>query len=148
MAHDDPAYSIALTDAPDVETRNRIARALLAHNETFLGSPASQPLAALLHSADGAVIGGVWGRTALRWLFVEMVFVPEALRGRGIGAELLRAAETEARGQGCLGAWLDTFSPPARDFYLNQGYEPFGEIGDYPPGHARYFLRKRFAEVA
>ena len=141
-------YSIGLTDAPDPRDRATAARALMAHNAAFLGPVDSRPLAALLRDPDGNVIGGVWGRTALRWLFVEMVFVPEALRGRGIGAELLRAAETEARGQGCLGAWLDTFSPPARDFYLNQGYEPFGEIGDYPPGHARYFLRKRFAEVA
>ena len=134
-------YSIGLTDAPDPRDRETAARALLAHNASFLGPVDSRPLATLLRDPDGNVIGGVWGRTALRWLFVEMVFVPEALRGRGIGAELLRAAETEARGQCCLGAWLDTFSPPARDFYLNQGYEPFGEIGVYPPGHARYVLR-------
>ncbi len=140
-------YAIALTDTPDPEARNAIARALLAHNETFLGPPDSRKLAALLHSSAGEVIGGVWGRTALRWLFVEIVFVPEALRGRHIGAELLQAAETEARSRGCVGAWLETFSPSARDFYIRQGYGKFGEIGEYPPGHARYFLCKRFGEV-
>ena len=141
-------YSIGLTDTPDPRDREAIARALLAHNASFLGPLDSRPLAVLLRDPDGGVIGGVWGRTALRWLFVEMIFVPEALRGRGVGAEVLGAAEAEARARGCLGVWLDTFSPSARDFYLKQGYEPFGEIGDYPPGHARYFLRKRFAEVA
>ena len=146
MSHDDPAFSIELTDAPDPETRNSIASALLAHNETLLGSPASQPLAALLRSADGAVIGGVWGRTALLWLFVEIVFVPQAMRGRRLGARLLQAAETEAQARGCIGVWLETFSPSARDFYIRQGYGKFGEIGEYPPGHARYFLCKRFGE--
>ena len=87
---------------PDPQARDSIARALLAHNATFLGPPASQFLAALLHSADGEVIGGLWGRTALRWLFVEILYVPETLRGQQIGTRLLQTAETEARARGCL----------------------------------------------
>ena len=67
-------------------------------------------------------------------------------RGQQIGTRLLLTAETEARARGCLGAWLETFSPMARDFYIRQGYGTFGEIGEYPPGHARYFLCKRFEE--
>lgn len=139
--------AITLSATPDPQARDAIARALLAHNATFLGPPESQFLAALLHSADGEVIGGLWGRTALRWLFVEILYVPETLRGQQIGTRLLQTAEIEARARGCLGAWLETFSPMARDFYLRQGYGTFGEIGEYPPGHARYFLCKRFEEL-
>ena len=147
MAGAAPSFSIEPATEPDPAARAAVARALLAHNETFLGPPDSRPLVLCLRASDGEVIGGIWGRTASRWLFVEMLFVPETLRGQGVGAELLLAAETEARARGCLGVWLDTFSPSARDFYLRQGYGRFGEIGDYPPGHARYFLCKRFGEV-
>ena len=41
--------------------------------------------------------------------FVEGWFVEEALRGRGIGAGLMRAAEAWAREQGCLEMASDTW---------------------------------------
>ena len=38
-------------------------------------------------------IGGLWGRSAYEWLFVELLFIPEELRGQGLGTTLLRQAE-------------------------------------------------------
>ena len=60
----------------------------------------------------------------------------------GLGSSLLATAEHEARLRGCRGAWLDTFEFQARGFYERAGYVVFGEIPDYPPGSARYFLKK------
>ena len=79
-----------------------------------------------------------WG-----WLFVEAVWVSEALRGRGVGRALMAAAERHARESGCHSVWLDTFQ--ARDFYLSLGYETFGVLEDYPPGQQRSFMRKALA---
>ena len=134
---------IELTNTPDPAEKATIAEAMLAYNETFLGGPDSKPLAVLVKSPD--VVGGVWGRTSHQWLFIEMLYLPENLRGRHLGQQLLHLAEREARGRGCVGAWLDTFSEPARRFYERQGYEPFGQLNDYPPGHTRVFLRRSFA---
>jgi hypothetical protein len=44
--------------------------------------------------------------------------------------------------RGCHNAWLDTFEFQARGFYESLGYECFGELPDYPKGHARYFMKK------
>ena len=55
--------------------------------------------------------------------------MPETLRGRGIGTDLLRRAEAEALVRGCHGAWLDTFEFQARGFYERLGYRCFGELG-------------------
>ncbi len=138
-----PGDRIDVTDAPDPAERARIAAALLAFNDTFLGPAGGRPLAVRLREpATGTVIGGIWGRTAHRWLFIELVFVPTDRRRHGLGARLLAAAEAEATARGCLGVWLDTFNPAARAFYEAQGYRVFGEIADYPPGHRRCFLRK------
>jgi GNAT superfamily N-acetyltransferase len=140
-----PPVRIEISDTPDPQARNEIARAMLAYNETILGPPGSRPLAVLARSDDGAdVIGGLWGRTSYEWLFIEILFLPEALRGDRIGEKLLRAAEDEAQKRGCRGVWLDTFSVRARRFYERQGYKVFGEIEDYPPPHRRYFMVRRF----
>ncbi len=76
------------------------------------------------------------------WLFVELLFVPDALRGRGVGSDLMTRAETEALTRGCHSAWLDTFEFQARGFYERLGYTCFGELPNYPAGAARYFMKK------
>jgi hypothetical protein len=44
--------------------------------------------------------------------------------------------------RGCHSAWLDTFEFQARGFYERLGYSCFAELRDYPPGFARYFMKK------
>jgi len=68
--------------------------------------------------------------------------VPESLRGRRIGSDLLSRAEAEARTRGCSNVWLDTFEFQARGFYERLGYRCFGELAEYPPGFSRYFMTK------
>jgi GNAT superfamily N-acetyltransferase len=123
--------------------RKAILDPLIAYNQVKTGRNDSRPLVIAVESADGAVVGGLWGRTAYDWLFVELLFVPEPLRGRGLGSELMKRAESEARARGCQNAWLDTFEFQARAFYERLGYTCFGELKDYPVGSARYFMRKR-----
>lgn len=95
-----------------------------------------------VEDSKGTVVGGLWGRTAFEWLFVELLLVPESLRGRGLGTALMQRAESGAIARGCHSAWLDTFEFQARGFYERRGYECFGELQHYPPGFARYFMRK------
>lgn len=136
-------YRIELTDTPPDAARQVIVQGLLAYNQARTGIADHRPLALLLHGEDGQVVGGLWGRTAYGWLFVELLFVPESLRGRGVGRTLLQQAEDEARARGAVGIWLDTFGFQARPFYERLGYRVFGEIKDYPPGFSRYYLQKR-----
>jgi len=145
MAATSSPYRIELTDEPLSQERDMLAVPLLAYNEALLGPPGIHPVAVLIRSQDDArLLGGLWGRTSFQWLFVELLFIPEALRGQGIGTQLLRTAEDEAKARECLGAWLDTFSPDACRFYVQQGYKVFGAIADYPPGNIRSFLSKQF----
>jgi len=68
--------------------------------------------------------------------------VPESMRGKGLGTQIMGQAEAEARARGCHSAWLDTFEFRARGFYEGLGYSCFGELPDYPVGFSRYFMRK------
>jgi len=140
-----PAPAIELTEDAPPEARAVILDGIRAFNAAATGHPAGpRPLSVLVRDGEGgAVLGGLTGRTSNGWLFIELFHLPEALRGGGLGARLLRRAEEEARARGCTGVWLDTFSFQAPDFYRKQGYQPFGELPDYPEGHSRLFLFKR-----
>ena len=55
----------------------------------------------------------------------------------------MQSAQHEAHLRGCRHAYLDTFDFQALGFYQKLGYELFGHLDDYPPGHTKYFLQKR-----
>lgn len=134
---------IEIVAAPGDAEREAILAPLVAHNDAAAGTTERKTVAIVIRDDEGAIIGGLWGTAAYRWLFIQYLALPPSARGRGHGRALMLAAEREARRLGCIGVWLDTYSFQARGFYEKLGYGVFGEIVDYPPGHARYFLSKR-----
>lgn len=137
-----PDWTATLTDEPEPAARDVILRGLIGHNHAHAGPSGSRPLCMLIRDGAGETIGGLWGSTGYGWLFTELLFVPEGLRGQGVGTRLLTEAEGEARRRGCANAWLDTFEFQARRFYEGLGYTVFGELPGYPAGFSRYFLKK------
>jgi GNAT superfamily N-acetyltransferase len=125
--------------------RNPIHAVIEQYNDAITRLPEpGLPLAlALRDPVSGAVSGGLWAISYYGWLFVELLVLPEAVRGQGLGTRLMREAERVARERGCVGVWLDTFTFQARGFYEKLGYTVFGQIDDYPPGHSRFWLQKR-----
>jgi GNAT superfamily N-acetyltransferase len=140
--------SIKLSDEAHVAVREAIAGPLGSFNVKQTGLRDYRPLVLTIHDEAGHIVGGLWGRTSYGWLFVRLLFVPESLRGGGIGSELISRAESEAIVRGCHSAWLDTFEFQARGFYERMGYSCFAELGDYPPGFSRYFMKKKLGAVA
>jgi GNAT superfamily N-acetyltransferase len=137
--------SMMVTSTPTRADFQAIFHALDTFNAPQVGHAKFVLLAVLLHDESDAVTGGLWGWTVYSWLIVSMMFVPEPLRGRGIGTALIRAAETEARARGCQGMQVETFSFQAQPFYERLGFTVYGVQPDFPPGHRCVFLRKPFA---
>ena len=133
---------IELTDAPLDPELAILNDGLVAFNAGLIGMTDKRPLALLLRDADGRVIGGLSAVTARGWLIIDMLFVPEILRGNGLATRLLGMAEDEARNRGCHGAWLETVNPDARRLYEKHGYAPFGQLPDFPVGHSLIFMEK------
>jgi N-acylglucosamine-6-phosphate 2-epimerase len=104
----------------------------------------AQPLGIVLLDANGDIVGGLFGSTQWDWLHIGVLWVAEALRGRGYGTRLVRKAEREARRRGCCHARVGTFSFQAKDFYERPGYRVVGQLDGYPPGRTDYLLRKDF----
>ena len=133
---------IVLDTSPAEADRKAIQDALVAFNRSQTTLRDYRDVAVLIRDDAGATIGGLSGYTSYRWMFIELLFVPEHLRGQNIGTKLMAQAEAHARSLGLVGIWLDTFSFQARPFYEKLGYSVFGTIDNYPPGGARYFLSK------
>jgi GNAT superfamily N-acetyltransferase len=136
---------IVLTDTPPPKTWGAISDGLSTFNETWAGPLDFRLLILMLQDEQtGETNGGLWGRTMYQWLYINILFVPETLRRTGLGTKLIREAEAEAMRRGCMGGLVDTFSFQARPFYERLGYQVVGTVPDYPPGHACFFLSRRF----
>jgi len=134
---------IFVTDEAVAEERALILAGLTEFNVQVTGFHDYRPLAVLVRNPEThQVVGGLAGRTSLGSLFVDLLYLPAALRGTGLGRELLQRAEDEARKRGCRTGVLYTLSFQAPDFYQRNGWEVFGEVPCDPPGTSRMFLRK------
>jgi GNAT superfamily N-acetyltransferase len=137
---------ITLTDAPDDGMLKALGKKLMDFNNVHSGRPLDYRslIIFVTHPESDELLGGLWGGTSYSYLHIELLYLPEDLRGAGLGRKLMEQAEQEAIQRGCQGVWLDTFSFQARGFYERIGYTVFGTFEDYPPGHSRFFLRKTF----
>jgi GNAT superfamily N-acetyltransferase len=94
-----------------------------------VGKPVREPFAlAIIDDDPNRPIGGLWAMSLWGSFYVNVVFVPDAMRGEGLGTDLLAQAETEARVRGCWHMWLDTYDFEARPFYERLGFEVFGQL--------------------
>ena len=139
----DKEYSIVYVDKPEESAWGIIGRGIAHYNKQQAGDDKFQRLCFVLHAPDQEVVGGVLGEVYFDWLYVDLLWVKDELRGEGYGYRLMELLEDEARKLGAKNAYLDTFSFQAPDFYKRQGYQVFGELQDFPTGHQRYFLTKQ-----
>ena len=149
----DPRLRLSLSDSGDAAARETIQRGIREFNNNHspphrdARQPGSiRPLDIMVKDKDGRLLGGLTGDTFWDWLEVNDIWLPETLRGQGLGTALLAAAESEAQRRGCRHVHLKTFGFQARGFYEKQGYHVVGELADYPPGTSFYWLRKELDE--
>ncbi len=129
-------------DPTDADVRT-VKHHLMTFNNQHAEPENYQRLTLFVRDDSKNIVGGLLGYTHWRWLFVQNLWVAESVRGLGHGRKLMQSAEQEARLRGCRHAYLDTFDFQALGFYQKLGYEIFGQLDDYPPGHTKYFLQKR-----
>ena len=116
-------------------------KGLVASNTRVYGDFDFQRLSITLRDRR-EVVGGLVGQIFLGWLFIELLWVSDAYRGRGFGLKIMRTAEKEARRRGIKNAYVDTFSFQAPDFYRKLGYREFGRLKNFPLGHFRSWMTK------
>jgi GNAT superfamily N-acetyltransferase len=139
---------LVLTLAPTPAEEKAVLNGLIAFNEKAGGPIGYQPMAILLKDDAGTVQGGLTGRVVYDWLYIELLHLPESVRGEGLGTTMMEQAEAFARDRGLAGIWLDTYHFQARGFYEKLGYTIFGTLEGHPVGGRRFFLEKRFESAS
>lgn len=132
-----------LEDVPP-ETKTLISGWLTSHNDGMLGKTGGHKSLFIPIEHDDEIVGGLIGRTARGWLDIDILFIPEVFRGRGLAGKLLALAEDEARKRGCKGAHIQTANPVATKAYQKHGYEIFGKIDNFIDDFTLTLLMKRW----
>lgn len=78
--------------------------------------------------------GGITASLYWNWLELEDFWLPEPLRGQGLGSAILAQIEQIGRKKGASKVLLTTFEFQARSFYERHDYRVVGVVEDYPSG--------------
>ena len=96
-----------------------------------------------LTSADGEIIGGLTAWTWAGLCGISMLWIHRDLRKAGYGAQILAAAEAEARRRGCDRVCVSSFTFQAPGFYQKYGYAETGRTLGIPGGGEDVHMFKR-----
>ena len=127
----------------------KIARALLAFIKTktphikkysdFYGKKAH-----FYAHENGKLVGGIMCQIQCKWLFIDMLYIDERMRGQDIGSRLIAEAENYARANNLMGLFVHTFEFQARPFYEKCGFKVVGCLENMPPESKAWTLQKEF----
>lgn len=127
---------------PEQSAWGYIGNNLSDFNAQQAGDEQSQRICYVLQTSAQEIAGGVIAVVYWDWLYIDLMWIKDELRGQGYGRQLLALAEEEGKRRGARHAHLDTFSFQAPGFYEKHGYRVFGELKDFPLGHTRYYMTK------
>ena len=134
-------YKLSPATNAEAETLNDKVNSFVAQQVSFDGD--TEVLKDYVIKENGLIIAGIRACFYLaECLAINVLFVEESHRLKGLGALLLNQVEADARAMGAKLSHLDTFNHQAKDFYLKHGYEIFGVLENCPAEHKRYFMKK------
>jgi GNAT superfamily N-acetyltransferase len=134
---------LSILEDPDPRDVQFLDDRIYEYNVAQTGISDARLLAIILRDPDHNITAGLYGWTWGECCEVKTLWVHEGWRGQGLGTRLMAAAEAEARRRGATQIVLSTHSFQAPDFYCRLGFEPIGQVEDYPLGHRSIYLKKR-----
>jgi ribosomal protein S18 acetylase RimI-like enzyme len=93
---------------------------------------------------SGKILAGIVGQKYYcNAAYIDLLWVDNEIRGKGLGSKLLNQFESKARELDCIMIHLDTFDFQAPSFYEKNGYQLYGTLIDNPIGHKRFYYNKK-----
>src|SRR5271170_4318924 len=91
------------------KTKKAVLDGLIRYNSEKIGKHTHKRLAVSLRE-ENAIVGGIIGEVWIAVLFIQLFWLEQRFRKKGLGAKLIKAIEDEARRFGATRAYVDTMS--------------------------------------
>ena len=130
-----------LTATPDEADVTRVTEGVLTHGRALAVGGNTLPLACFARHRGELVAGGS-GRTEFNRLFISFVWVAEVSRGQGIGTEIIKRMEVQAREVGCTSALIETLNDRVAQLYKRLGYNATATVTNYVGPFTRHIMIK------
>ncbi|TMH29481.1 MAG: GNAT family N-acetyltransferase, partial [Betaproteobacteria bacterium] len=92
--------ALTIDESPSAEDIALVAQGMRRHALSQIDGDESPPIACFVRE-NGVIVGGVVSRIVQRRMFVDLLWVDETRRNRGLGSALLQSMERVARDRGC-----------------------------------------------
>jgi GNAT superfamily N-acetyltransferase len=130
------------------ELESQLEERIYQFNATATGYFDAELLGGSILDDEGTLVAGFSGYTWGACCELSYLWTEAGHRGRGLGTELLRCAEAEARRRGCRQILVSTHDFQAPGFYEARGYERKFALEDCPAGHRSIYYGKRLIQSA
>lgn len=138
--------NIEITTKPNAADAKAISNGIVNFNKAKIPNleaiDAEVKFFVFAKNEDGTVTGGVRATCFWNTLHIELLWLSEECRGKGIGKQLMDKAEDFAKKQNCEKVFVETTSWQAKPFYEKNGYKHIATLPDRPKGHASHYLTK------
>jgi GNAT superfamily N-acetyltransferase len=135
-------YKIVHESKPTLEDIGVLNAGLSAYAKQKRDLDPVEHFAFFIKDQSGQILGGCSGDIFYGCLYTGSFWITESLRGKGLGTQLLSAAEQLGREKGCTMATVNTMDWEALDFYKSLGYEVDLAREGYKNNSTFYFLMK------
>ncbi|GEM75041.1 GNAT family N-acetyltransferase [Vibrio sagamiensis] len=137
---------IEISTQPKEDELNMISEGIRSFNAPFLPNDAeyesSGRFVITAKNDKGEFIGGAQANVMWSYCVLELLWLSEECRGKGVGTSLIKQLESFAIEKGLTQIRTETLSFQAKPFYEKNGFRVYGELHDTPKGHSTYFLVK------
>lgn len=138
--------NIQLTTSPLEKDAQVLKAGITEYNKTTIPdiepNEAEVRFSVFAKNDNQEVIGGIRAICFWNTLHIELLWLSEECRGKGIGNSLIKTAEKFALEKKCEKAFVETTSWQAKPFYEKNGYHLIATLNDRPKGHATHYLSK------
>jgi len=120
-----------------------VRRKLIEFNSKNVLNGVYEEINLCLKDDKNVIIAGLNSAICWNWMDIEILWVDEEHRRKGLGRRLLFEAEQIAIKKNCTFIKLNTFSFQAPEFYKKHGYEVIAIIENAPLGNQHYYYKKK-----
>lgn len=130
-------------EEPSWELEKKAYEGFLQHSVETLGYDGDVSHFSFVYRNEGKLLGQLVGKSFYGGLHIKHLFLDRTMRGKGLGAALVKKALERGKELGCRFAYLETLSFQALGFYEKLGFTLDYTREGYNRGVSMHYLHKK-----